>query len=110
MSISWDKRNKCWRWQFDRYLQGQRVRASRLLPKGWSQAQADAYDRTESARAYAVASGVDQHEPLIDQAVALYLRDKTALKSYKAAAEHLAAIAWAYVGQPMSGRPVPRMS
>ncbi len=32
----------------------------------------------------------------------MYLRDKTALKSYKATAEHLAAIAWAYAGRPMS--------
>jgi hypothetical protein len=30
MSISWDKPNKCWRYQFDRRIQGSRHRASRL--------------------------------------------------------------------------------
>lgn len=35
----------------------------------------------------------------------LYLRDKTGLKSHKATAQHLAAIAWAYTGKPMSALP-----
>jgi integrase len=102
MPIRWDTRNKRWRYEFDRYIQGARQRTSRLLPRGWSQAQADAFDRTESARLYAVATGVEQTDPLIETAVTLYLRDKTALKSYKSAAENLAAIAWAYLGKPMS--------
>lgn len=105
MPIRWDPRNKRWRYEFDRYLHGRRHRLSRLLPKGWSQATADAYDRQETARLYAVAAGVERAEPLIEQAVALYLQDKTALKSYKATAEHLGAIAWAYAGQPMSALP-----
>jgi len=105
MPIRWDTRNKRWRFEFDRVVEGRRHRLSRLLPGGWSQAQADAYDRKEGARLYALASGIEQRNPLIDDAVALYLRDKTALKSYKATAEHLAAIAWAYVGKPMSALP-----
>lgn len=105
MSIRWDARNKRWRFEFDRYLQGRRHRLSRLLPRGWSQAQADAFDRTETGRLYAIASGLQRAEPLIDQAVTLYLRDKRQLKSFKSAAEHLAAIAWAYAGRPMSDLP-----
>lgn len=105
MSIRWDTRNKRWRFEFDRYIQGRRTRTSRLLPKGWSRTQADAFDRTESARLYAVAAGIQADDPLIDTAVALYLQDKTGLKSYKATAEHLAAIAWAYAGRPMSELP-----
>lgn len=105
MSIRWDTRNKRWRYEFDRYVQGSRKRTSRLLPRGWSRAQADAFDRTESGRLYAVATGVEQADPLIESAVALYLQDKTALKSYRSAAEHLAAIAWAYMGRPMSELP-----
>jgi integrase len=105
MSIRWDTRNKRWRFEFDRYLQGQRHRSSRLLPAGWSQAQADAYDRREGARLYAVAAGIEQADPLIDSAVALYVQDKTGLKSYKSAAQHLAAIAWAYMGKPLSALP-----
>lgn len=102
MSIHWDSRNKRWRYQFDRYVEGQRKRASRLLPSGWSQAQADAFDRRESGRLYDVATGARRDDALIDAAVAHYLRDKTHLKSYKAAAENLAQIAWAYEGKPLS--------
>jgi integrase len=105
MPIRWDQRNKRWRYEFDRYLQGRRHRLSRLLPRGWSQAQADAYDRTESARLYAIAAGIERAEPLIDAAVKHYLVDKRHLKSYRSAAEHLAAIAWAYAGKPMSALP-----
>lgn len=105
MPIRWDTRNKRWRFEFDRWIDGRRKRTSRLLPKGWSQAQADAFDRRETARLYAVATGVEQRDPLIDQAVTHYLRDKTGLKSYKATAEHLAAIAWAYTGRRMSELP-----
>ena len=105
MSIRWDTRNKRWRFEFDRYFASGRHRASKLLPRSWSQAQADAYDRAEGSRLYAVASGVRQRDPLIDEAVGLYLRDKTGLKSYRSTAQHLAAIAWAYVGRPMSALP-----
>lgn len=105
MPIHWDTRNKRWRYQFDRVIEGQRHRASRLLPAGWSQAQADAFDRAESGRLYAVAAGLERADPLIETAVAHYLRDKKHLKSYRAAAEHLAAIAWAYAGKPMSQLP-----
>ena len=35
----------------------------------------------------------------------LYLRDKLALKSHRDAVQHLAAIAWAYAGRPMSALP-----
>jgi integrase len=105
MSIRWDTRNKRWRFEFDRVIEGQRHRASRLLPKGWSQAQADAFDRKESGRLYAVATGVERNDALIDAAVVLYLKDKTALKSYQSAVENLAAIAWAYTGKPLSELP-----
>jgi integrase len=105
MSIRWDTRNKRWRYEFDRVIAGRRHRASRLLPRGWTQAQADAFDRTESGRVYAVASGIERPDPLIEIAVAHYLRDKRHLKSFKAAAEHLRAIEWAYTGKTMSELP-----
>jgi integrase len=105
MSIRWDTRNKRWRFEFDRVIAGRRHRASRLLPRGWSQAQADAFDRKEAARLYAVASGVEQDDALIDTAVGLYLRDKRHLKSFTATAEHLGQIAWAYAGKPLSALP-----
>ena len=105
MSIRWDTRNKRWRFEFDRYIEGQRKRLSRLLPKGWSQAQADAYDRREGARLYAVATGIERPDPLIETAVLHYLQDKRHLKSYASATENLAAIAWAYEGKPFAELP-----
>lgn len=105
MSISWDKRNKRWRYFFDRYIEGQRKRASKLLPAGWSQGQADAFDRNESGRLYAVSTGVQKLDPLIETAVLHYLRDKSELKSIQSARENLAQIAWAYGGKPFSALP-----
>ena len=105
MPIRWDTRNKRWRFEFDRVVAGRRHRASRLLPRGWTQAQADAFDRKEAGRLYAVAAGIVEPDPLVDQAVVLYARDKRNLKSYRATMEHLNAIAWAYAGRPMSELP-----
>lgn len=102
MSIRWDTRNKRWRFVFDARIQGRRRRASCLLPKGWSKARADAYDVSETGRLYALESGTEDADPLIETAVELYLRDKTELKSHATAQEHLAAIALFYVGRPMS--------
>lgn len=105
MPIRWDTRNKRWRYEFNRVIEGQRRRVSRLLPKGWSQAQADAFDRKESGRLYAVGTGIEPASALIDTAVAHYLRDKTALKSYQSVIENLAAIAWAYTGKTLAQLP-----
>lgn len=105
MPIRWDTRNKRWRYEFDRVVAGRRHRASRLLPKGWSQAQADAFDRKESARLYAVGAGIEQAQHLIDAAVMHYLTDKTHLKSFDKAVENLAAIAWAYEGKTFADLP-----
>lgn len=105
MPIRWDKRNKRWRYEFDRVIEGRRQRTSRLLPKGWSQAQADAYDRKESARLYAVGTGIERADALIETAVLHYLQDKAGLKSIQSARENLAAIAWAYDGKRLSELP-----
>lgn len=105
MSVNWDTRNKRWRFEFKRSIGGRRVRASKLLPQGWSQAKADAFDRSESARLYGIASGVDKPAALIDTAVEHYLRDKTHLKSYQKALENLAAISWAYAGKTFDELP-----
>lgn len=73
MPIYYDKAKRAYRFQFNRIIEGRRHRASRLLPAGWSQAQADAYGRQEEARLYSLASGLRQDIPLIAEAVALYL-------------------------------------
>jgi integrase len=106
MSIRFDDRNKRWRFEFDKYVEGRRHRLSKLLPKGWSKSQADAYDQKETNRLYELASGLKKREPLIDEAVIHYLNDKKHLKSYRSAVEHLAAITWAYTGKPCSDLPL----
>ncbi len=63
-----------WLFQFDRVIAGTRQRANRLLPAGWTRAQAQEFDRVESARLYAIATGVTKPAPLIDDAVLLYLQ------------------------------------
>lgn len=106
MSIRYSKRNKCWRFEFDRIIQDKRHRLSKLLPVGWSQAEADTFDRKEGARLYAVATGVRQRDPMIDEAVILYINDKRdRLKGFQSTVEHLNAIAYAYHGRPMSELP-----
>lgn len=105
MSISFDRPNQRWRYQFDRYIAGQRVRASQLLPKGWTRAKADAFDQKETARLYGIATGVDKPEPLIDDAVLLYLKHKRHLKSFKNIERELNACADIYTGRPFSALP-----
>lgn len=93
MPISWDKRNARWRWQFARVIAGRQVRASRLLPAGWSRDQADRFDRQEVARLYAIATGVERPVPLITEAVRLYLEHRVpALSNAKPCAQSLAII------------------
>lgn len=78
MSIAWDKRNKRWRFYFDRTIAGQRARSSRLLPKGWSLAQARAYSEREEGQLYAVATGIERADdrPLISRAVQAYVEHR----------------------------------
>lgn len=106
MSIRRDSRNKRWRFEFDRVIQGRRLRLSRLLPQGWSRAQADAFDRKEGGRLCEVGAGIGTPgTSLIDDAVKHYLTDKTHLKSHQQALENLAAIAWAYEGKVFAELP-----
>ncbi|QDJ35873.1 tyrosine-type recombinase/integrase [Bordetella hinzii] len=93
MSIYFDKSRRRYRFEFDRLIGGRRVRATKLLPKAWNQAQADKFDREESGRLYAIAQGIEKVIPLIDTAVRHYLDTKKELKSYMHAARHLAAAA-----------------
>jgi len=106
MPITFSARNKRWHYQFNRVIAGERHRASRLLPKGWTRQQADEYDRIESARLYAVATGVTKLTPLIDDAVLLYLQQHAPnLKNFENLRRELAACQDAYLGRPMSDLP-----
>lgn len=102
MPIYRDKARGCLVFEFDRLIEGKRVRARKALPKSWSKAQADAYDRQESARLYALASGVERPQFLIEDAVAIYLKERVPdLKSGDNIQRELGMMMWAYKGKPM---------
>lgn len=76
MPIYRDKSSGCWMFEFDRYIEGERLRRRQLLPAGWTRAQADAYDRKESAALYALATGIAKPRHVIDEAVSRYLKER----------------------------------
>lgn len=93
--------------QFDRYIPGSgRQRANKVLPKGWTKNQALEYDRVESARLYALATGVTKTTPLIEEAVLLYLQEHApTLKNFKDLQGALALCHSWYAGKPLTALP-----
>jgi integrase len=51
------------------------LRRRHLLPAGWSRAQAEAFDRKESAALYALATGIGRPRHTIDAAVGRYMSE-----------------------------------
>lgn len=104
MPIYRDRKRGAFVFEFNRRIPGAgRVRARKRLPKTWNQAQADAFDRQESARLYALATGTEGADQLIEEAVTSYLTDRVPhLKAGKNTAAELAGMYWAYAGRPMS--------
>jgi integrase len=93
MSIRYDQRNRRWRFEFDQVIQGDRVRASKLLPKAWGRNEAQAFDQTETARLFGVATGSIKPRILIQEAVDLYVYYRCPhLKSGDATIKELALI------------------
>lgn len=103
MPVYFDKDKDRWRFTFNRIIGGQRIRATKLLPAGWSRAQAEKHDRKETSRLYAVATGVEQPEPMIGQAVGLYLKYRVPkLRDGRGIAQELAHLIDHIDGKPMS--------
>lgn len=103
MPVYFAKEKGRWRFTFNRVIRRQRTRATKLLPAAWGRAKAEAYDRAETARLYAVATGVEQPEPTIARAVALYLKHRvTKLRDRRGIAQELAFLAGYIEGRPMS--------
>lgn len=73
MSAHFDKRNNRWRFDFNQVINGQRVRATKLLPKAWGRNEAKAFEQTENARLFALATGVTKARVLIQDAVDAYV-------------------------------------
>ena len=103
MPVYFFKSKGRWNFTFNRVIAGKRTRATKLLPAGWTRAQAEKYDRTETARLYALASGVERPEPTIGQAVALYLDHRIPhLRNGRKAGQDLAFLFEYIDGRPMS--------
>lgn len=103
MPVYFDKDKNRWRFEFNRKINGQRHRTTKLLPQAWSRAKAEAFDREETGRLYAVATGIERPEPLIEKAVELYLDHRLPkLRDGKGIAQELANIAGYIEGLPMS--------
>lgn len=73
MPIYRDKARARWRYEFSRIVDGRRRRATKLLPASWTRPQAEAYARERDSHLYAVATGAVKPQPLISEAVRLYL-------------------------------------
>jgi integrase len=96
-----------WLYQFDKVIAGERVRLNKLLPKGTTRAQADEYDQRENARLWQAATGGKSGEPLIDDAVLVYLEDhsptgKHPLKNHADLEASLFLLHPFYSGRPFS--------
>lgn len=103
MPVYRDKARGRFIFEFSRRIAGQRIRARKLLPRTWNHAQADAYDRQESARLYAIATRVERHEHTIEDAVARYLAERVPqLKHGHEVAAELALMFGFYQGRPLS--------
>lgn len=103
MPIYKDKARGCFFFEFDRRIEGKRVRLRKALPKTWNKSQADAFDRQESAKLYAIATNVERASFTIEDAVAKYMTERTPLlKSGGNIERELAQMFFAYQGRPIT--------
>lgn len=103
MPIYRDKERGCFVFEFDRRLEGRRVRTRKHLPKTWNKSQADAFDRQESARLYAIATNVERAQHTIEEAVDVYVRERCPqLKTGDNVTKELALMFFAYQGRPLT--------
>lgn len=66
------------RWTFERVIEGQRIRKTKVLPPGISAREADELGRKWDAEVYALATGVRKEKVTIGECVALHVSDKSA--------------------------------
>jgi integrase len=76
MPIYFDKTTDCWRYSFNRVVAGRRIRATKLLPKGWTRSQAQSFEQKETVRLFALATGGTSYRATIDEAVELYSKER----------------------------------
>lgn len=105
MSVHFDQRNRRWRFRLRRVVAGRTIRTSRLLPRTWGRAEAEAFGRAETARLYGLAAGTITEAPAIERAIELYLdHHRDARNNLKCAAELAALLPW-YEGRSFADLP-----
>lgn len=102
MSVYRDKARGCFIFEFDVRVNGQRIRARKILPKAFTRAQADAFDEKEKARLTAQVRNGERAAAKIDDAVALYLEHRIPeLKNGAGCRAELLRLVWAYEKKPL---------
>lgn len=102
MPIYRNKTRNCYVFEFDKRVDGQRVRSVKALPKTWSKAQADAFCKRETDKLFAAVNGIGP-EPDIEAAIECYMIER--VPNLKAGAEitrELAVIYPFFKGRPLS--------
>lgn len=100
MPTYFDKTLSRWRFEFNRVIAGRRVRATKTLPKGWTRAQAQAYDQKETARLFALATGGETERRTIEEAVEVYCLERLPhLKGGQKQLHDLMRTHWVYAGR-----------
>lgn len=106
MSIRYLRDKKRFRFEFEATIDGQRIRATKLLPAAWDKAKADAFDRRESDRIYSEAKGLQRVANYIEKAVSLYIDERCpSLKNGLGQAKELARFHPAYAGRMIEELP-----
>jgi integrase len=100
MSAYFDKTKNRWIFDFDKVVNGRRVRATKTLPEGWSRAKAEAFNKAETDKLYAVATGTTKERVTIRAAVELYIKYQCPkLKNGNGVIKELARVDWAFKGR-----------
>ena len=76
MPIIRDKPTGRWRFDFDRWIDGQRFRRTQLLPAGYTRRTAEEFEAKESSALYAIAKGHVRPRANIGQAVDRYVKER----------------------------------
>jgi integrase len=106
MPIYFDKSTSRWRFSFNRVVAGRRIRATKLLPQGWSRSQAQTYEQKETNRLFALATGGAASRATIEDAVEIYCRERIPqLKHGSKQEAEFARCHWAYAGRHIEELP-----
>lgn len=99
------KARRRWMFQLRRTVAGKHIRTAKLLPAAWGRAEAEAFDRAETARIFGLAAGTRHESPLIELAVLLYLEHHKTARNIHRCRGALAQMLPAYEGKTFDDLP-----